>query len=846
MKNSESVYFNSDAAVPFLTTRLISLALSSLAYWLLLYCVRVIFHKDIAGPGRLALVIAILGVLEYAATFLRFNAVPLSGYVYIGLRNTLIPLCARLRFFRHEKLSRWSFYALTLGAAIGVFRYAREGWLDSYGQLQLPTDLVSSGLTIALGIAAIYFTILGLVIQRTIEDYSPSLISVTVRNPVYAAFLSFSLFITVLDLLILHQGPTPDLIKASLWGSLYCVIGVPFLLLETYRSLDISVVLRTLARATARQARRRVRKQPDLFTNERASDAAATIPMPTLLRIFRSRWITGRMNPTDSLPLLDVPDNISKEIQERLRPLTSVCMKAIALDRREVVLTCLAAISYVADQYIQARVSYVNQSDDLLLFIRDQIEIIFNSALTSRNEQYTSDLTDCAYRVALSTLKLTRSNFGGYPENPHIGMFSGLLQDFAIKAFPLGHTNAPTKACSLLRDIGLRLLRREAYLPALYAVADKLEVLGRFSSVLEGPWPATLCRDSISGLVSFAHIILGKEIETGHVFSNSVNNVVEKICTVIDSWYEKPHDHLSNQTVIAPLVGGLWSEPTVPRIFAATLRIDLPDPVVAQTLEELKELSQRLSHLAAKAVRKNRTPQYEYFESASEVAYEAIKFAARSSSDRQRLEMANELVDAAVGFGTGLAELHIRTEGYHGFEDLYKLSPIWAFLIHYSETTNNAHLTEKFVESTERLMKTVETLVGAVNVAGQTGHPRGNNYDLTECCKYVKLFGAWLHRKYPRHPCNKRILLFLAKHYTLLIGSGGPAYSSSAMARLGYPIENIGQAWYIFPSEYWDNERMPVTQSLNELDSYKTYDRLVRKIALRLGTYVEIRVRSML
>jgi hypothetical protein len=529
------------------------------------------------------------------------------------------------------------------------------------------------------------------------------------------------------------------------------------------------------------------------------------------------------------MPLFDVREEIIAPLKERVRSITNTTLKAIALDQREVVLACLGSMSQIVDAYAKARSSYEGQADGFLLFMSDQIQIIFNASLKSPNEQYTSDVTSCVADFAVSTLQLTLSIQGRYPENSHVGTFCGVLQTIAVKAFQLQHSEASPITCDYLGRIGTSLITKEAYVPALYSVADKLQGIGQFVSLQNSAWAGFVCRSTLAQLTSLLHATIQQTIKSEHHYTIASKVLLEKAEAVVEKWYEQSHSHNDNQTVISPLVGGLWIGTKWTKIVAAALRGALTQHTTSPILEDVSNIVRTLNHLGVLAIQKGRTPQYEYFVALSEITYEAVTLAAKSTKDPAVANDAFKLVDKSFRAALQLLSASYSSHSYQSFEDLFHVSAIWAFLITAYQETKAARLLEIYAQATEGLISIVEK-----------SPPRNQerNPEFSELYKYIKLFGAWLYRYCPKHKLNKKILLFLARNHELQ--HFGLRHSSySAMGDIGYPTELIAGAWYVHPSEHWPDEQWIVTRELNHMPSYKSYDRLVRKIALRLGAFVK-------
>jgi len=822
MKSDDKTYFHADAAIPFLVTRVISLAVSVGLYWCLISVYQAIAGSPTPQLLRIASPFAIVGALEYCLTLGNSGKPSLDARLYWRLAWLIqLPRYWIARFAR--KLTQAAFFAISIAMVIEIVKRVSSGWSGAPTATPQGHDLAMAGLSLALGILAIFSTVIGLVLQSTMQDYSPSFIWVITRNKVYLTFAALSLSISVLNLTLLDRSMTPDLAWASLTGSIYCITSLPFLIYETFYFLDVSHVTTELANAAVRFVRETVRQQAPIMSADPRHDPSPAIPVTTLWRMFIEKWVLGSMRVDTVLPKFEVPDEVITVLEEKVRPITSTCLKAIASDRREVVLACLRNLSYVTDGYIRARRSYEGRTDSFLLFIAGQSEIVFNAALASANQQYTSDVTDAVGYFARSSLALTRALGGGYPENSDVAVFSGLLEKIAIRSFHLAHTDAPMKACRWVGQIGNRLLTLDAYVPVLFTISGNLTTIGHFCAMQKGAWPAVLTQTTVSGFVSMLQTSLRQALKTGYRYDAASDILLENLGTILSAWYENDHGHMDNQTVIAPLVGGLFQGPKVSGIFADVLRSTIPNTAILGVLEDLEKIARQLGILAQRAIAQNRTPQYEYFGAFAEMVYEAVRFAAGNSEPEISREVDAFLKRTVSPALWPIAEAY-RNPSYHALNDLFDLSPSWAFLMHYYRESKRPAILNVYVTTLRDLIRIDGKVADSV---------RGDHHKLAELYKYIKLFGAWLNRFTPNHPCNKEVLLFLAKNHDLERRREDRSFRSE-MDYYGYPGDNIHSAWYIHPSPHWTGQQWPVTQELNDLTSYKAYDRLVRHIANRL------------
>lgn len=832
MRKGNTAYFYRDAAIPFLVTRGLSLIVSIFLYWCLVEACQVLLGSQAAKPVRIAAPLLIVAALEYCLTRSNDAGIGLDARLYLRLSwLTQFPRYWAARFGR--KLIHVVFLTTSIWAAFEIASHVLAGWSESSAATVQGHDLATAGLSLALGILAIFSTVVGLVIQSTMQDYSPSFIWVIKRNKIYIAFTVLALGISVLDLLLLNRSIVPELERASLFGSIYCIASLPFLIYETFYFMDISNVVRKIAQDAVSHANSRIREQGPIMSGALSADPAPIIPVRTQWRMFFEKWVVGTMRTDAALPKFEVSGEILSALEEKIRPITSICLKAIASDRREAALSCLHSLSYVTSNYIRARNSYEGSPDRFLLFIEGQAEAIFNSALSSPNQQYASDVADAVAALASSCLQLTKARGGGYPENPHAGVFTGLLAKIAVRSFHLQHTDSPMKACRAIGRVGRLLLGSEAYVPVLFGISRDITSIGLFCSMQRGPWAAALTQATAGEFVSLLHTSLQQASKTGHRYDTACRVLLENLEAVVSSWYEREKSHPDNQSVIAPIVGSLWLGTTVPRLFAKILRAERPQKVDRGTMEDLREVASLVGRLGQTAIVKNRTPQYEFFSAFSETAYEAIRFA--TTSDPKMSHEVDAFVKRVIQNGVSLVAETYKNPSYEPFDDLFNLSAIWAFLMHYYQQTRREVFLDLYVEILDWLIAIDKD---AVDRIGEDQHR------ITELYRYIKLFGAWLFRFVPTHPFNEKVVHFLAERHVQQRLQRGLTIESE-MSYHGYPTDHIAHVWFIRPSEHWPDQQQPVTRELNDLNSYKSYDKEVCERAKKLGTYVEIRHRRL-
>ena len=332
----------------------------------------------------------------------------------------------------------------------------------------------------------------------------------------------------------------------------------------------------------------------------------------------------------------------------------------------------------------------------------------------------------------------------------------------------------------------------------------------------------------MSGLVSFLNASLHQTLKTSHHYGTACKAILEKLELVIGDWYEVGHGHMDNQTVIAPLVGSLWQDTKISLIFAGALRETIPHAVILGVLEDLEEIALSLAIVGRVAIARSRTPQYEYYEAFSEIIYEAVRFVAATSEPQISREV-DRMLDRTVSHALSLIAQSYESQSDQSSNDLFHASAIWAFLMHYYLATKKKSILDAYIDTVRQLININEKKAG-LNAK--------DRHSATALYRYIKLFGAWLYRFAPNDASNKDILLFLAKKHSQQ-GPWGRSSFASGMASLGYPTGDISGAWYVHPSLHWGDQQRLVTQELNDMGSYKSYDRLVRRIAGRLGTYVQ-------
>jgi hypothetical protein len=217
MNQTNRAYFHADAALPFFVTRLASLLLSVGLSWCLFKVYKHFTLHVNEEFFRFASAVVVVTPLEYLLTSTRMASPTLDVRLYLWLQWVVrLPRYWIDRFGR--RLTHVAFVLGSLGTAVGIITLAAHGWTHSAVLDHATSDLPAAGFSLALGTLAIFSTVVGLVIQSTLQDYSPSFLWVIVRNRIYITFGVMSLGIGLLNLLVLFRGSTTDLRQVCLLG----------------------------------------------------------------------------------------------------------------------------------------------------------------------------------------------------------------------------------------------------------------------------------------------------------------------------------------------------------------------------------------------------------------------------------------------------------------------------------------------------------------------------------------------------------------------------------------------------------------------------------------------------
>jgi hypothetical protein len=314
-------------------------------------------------------------------------------------------------------------------------------------------------------------------------------------------------------------------------------------------------------------------------------------------------WFIGSYNPLEGM-LLDVPDEIINLLQEDMRPIMSTCLKAIEEDQRELTLTCLDEIVGITSTYLNRRKNYPGGNDRLLYFISGQLEILFNMAVRVPNQQYTTDIVNVAGQIASKCAELSSTQLTP-DQNSLAGIWDGFLERAVINSLHLQHTSAPPDAIKNLYTVGIKLIQEGAITSSVFGMADSLTRIGANTSKYGGAWFSLLSQRCIYGLLVMLYSILYEESAGKYADDIYISKLCEDIEKIALSSFDTKMDYMSHSTLVAPLVGSLWQDLNLIKVFQIILSPKYDgQPGEGGVLDRLNKCNSALRRIGAKSIEK--------------------------------------------------------------------------------------------------------------------------------------------------------------------------------------------------------------------------------------------------
>jgi len=696
----------------------------------------------------------------------------------------------------------------------------------SLDSLKTPTDIVKNGVVIISGMLAIFFTLAATVIQNVLQKYSSVFLKEIIRHFIFVFSFLFMIALIIGELYLLKFGSNDYFETFCFFATIYAVIDMGIMIWLLIYFLDV----RNVVSSAARRSYSRIREIPKGTYFDILKDDKEKRYTKYKLRLFFKTWIVGNSVISDTsgiLPPLNVDSYVLNKIKDDLRPIFSTCLKALSEDNRDIVLSCLTEIRNVVFRYIERRRNYTGMQDDLLGFVFEQLDIVFNLAVRVLNQEYTNDIVSTAREIGLKCVELTPTQLR-HNENNLVYPWINFLENSVYKTVHLEHTSAPTNAIKAIRDISILLIKENAYVSSVYLGANSLKNIGVFTGKLKGTWPAILCQNAVHGLVIII-LSLFQKAQTGNCAREIyISNLCEDIEKIFEAAYMEKRDVMTDMMLSAPLVGPFWIDVKFVYIFKIAI-LQKYDKEASErcAINSLKRLSSCLRRVGA-IVSKNQAGSIsDYFESFSEITYLIVNYIidlgqqnSQQPEEVQRLLMtANELLFESIDEVNNLLTWYLASES-SGHDCLYNLSPIFAFLSYYSAKNNLKIL----IDGRDRFLERMLNIYNKFKPKGDK-----EDYKKKDLYRYLKLFGAWEYKYARRSSLTLSVFETLVKDCLNEPEEDLYSYIYPEMQQLGYPIV-YGKEWSVFSSNYWTHKiQSGITNELNDMKNYRKWDKLIKR-----------------
>jgi len=708
---------------------------------------------------------------------------------------------------------------------IGFFIISGSSLIQGFRNLdnpRAPTDIVKSGIAIISGTLAIFFTLAAVVIQNVLQKYSSAFLKQIIHHFIFVFSFFFMIALTICELYLLKFGSNNYLETFSFFATIYAVIDMGIMIWLLIYFLDV----RNVVSSIARKSYSHIREIPKGTYFDISKDDKEKRYTKYKLSLFFKKWVAGNIVIPDTYSFIP-PFYVLNKIKDDLRPIFSACLKALSEDNRDVVLSCLTEIRNIAFRYIERRKNYPGMQDDLLGFIAEQLDIVFNFAVRVLNQEYTNDIVSTAREIGLKCVELTPKQ-KPLNENSLVYPWIKFLENCAYKTVHLEHTSAPTNAIDSIKDISISLIKENAYVPSIYSGANSLKEVGVFAGKLKGIWPALICQKTVHGLVMII-LSLFQKAQTGNfALETYISNLCEDIEKIFEAAYMEKRDFYTDMMISAPLVGSLWLDVKFVDIFkiAISQKYD-KETSERYAINSLKRLSSCLRRVGAIVSKNQASSIPDYFESFSEIIYLIINYiiglGQRNSSQPEEVQRllgtANELLIESVDEANNLLTLSLESESSDR-DCLYNLSAIFAFLSYYS-AKNKLQI---FIDGRNRFLKRILDIYNNFKSRGdEEEHKKKNLY------RYLKLFGAWEYKYDRRNLLTSLVFKTLVEDYTHKLEEGGYLSMLPEMQELGYPIL-YNEEWELFSSYRWPDEiRSQIKDELNDIENYRRWNSLIKR-----------------
>ena len=687
-------------------------------------------------------------------------------------------------------------------------------------------DIIKINITIISGILAIFFTLSAIVIQNILQKYSSNYLRVILGRVIFKVLLLLLPISIIFNLLLLYYGSNKDLERFSLFLAIYIVISVAFAIVQLIYFLSISNIVSFIST----RAFNHINKifDPGII---KLGETKKYLPLSLRIKVFLYKLISKKsfINLVGFLENdFSVPQKNIEILGNDVRPIFSTCHKALADDDREVVLSCLDNLRNIVLSYLDKRKNYKGMEDNFLLFLNGQFEITLNIAIRSYNQQYLEDIIKRVDSIAIKCVELTDTQIR-IGENGLVFIWIEFLKNSIWKTMHLKHTSAPTLAIRSIYQVGIGLIKKNAFNTSIYSVGDTLEKIGTNISSIPSPFHAVLTQHCIYGLLKMLKGFLEKIINEGKIFSGmEVKSLCNMIVNIMNNVLNSKLDYLSYSTIQAPLVGSLWRDEKISSIIHDVLFKECNDKNKEHIFEGISYIVECLSEISRKAIVKNKGHLHEYSMCFSEVVYYLSMYLSDfngniETSDQLVLRIREKISSLMYKLLENIIEIYRVYLSIDSKINLFDLSPTFAFLTYFAEKEKSSTL----------LLEIRDLYISRLLFIYTEFKPkdRKDERNRRNLYKYIKLFGAWINRS-KNNSIKKEIIRVLANGYTEF-REKSHTLIISPLQTLGYPGDIILEEWHIYPNEYWVNDQGEITNELNDKSNnylnYYIFDKKIKK-----------------
>jgi len=713
-----------------------------------------------------------------------------------------------VKYIKEELGRSWSFlayWAITLVFAFFSYKALSQGFISPFdNQPETARELFSNVLTITTAILAIFFAGATLIVQLIVGVYSFKFVAVLFRNSIFVSSFLIYLLIDVIHLVFLRIGWNSNLANFSLISSFYIIISLAILAGHFADWVQVPYVIEVVTKDIQKYMGRF--KKPKIKTNRHYSQRGT----PSLKYQVRSYFLAAFLGEDYKDPYLEelashrFPTHIQKKIIEDTRPLLTACLKAINEDRREVVLACLSGVNEITKTYINKFDDLIFTTDDFFMFLYDQLSVVYEAAIESKNQQFTLDIVKTVIEIGKNCLVLTKDT----RENNHIFIWIEFLRESIIKSLHLQRTGAQMTACAGIVDIGKSLIEQNAYSTVLHVIVVALHKIGQAVASIKHMWTAAIAVRATSGLVELLAVYM---IETwrsdlGNQFF--VDDVCKKLFNILDLAYKNQGNDYLTLTSISNSIVGRNSGLNLTGIVSIVLMHWQEKSSRTQfvLLSGVRNLIFLLSRLSQSAINVKAYAVEDYCSTLSEIGHMLIEFIVKVK-EKHAVEVAKKDLKLIVEIANGLLIGIIKNQPNNSYESFNELSFLYASLIYYSDKNEDGFFLNLYNENVKKMTVIVNT----------TPQKELDNHGYRILYSYINLFGAWLFHFNPSHKENKSLKRFIRQKKFL----------SFSLENSNYPNYFVSDDQHIFGVNVWLSQEKDILDALRDQKIYSNFDKFL-------------------